>query len=492
MDKKTNRGFIITWLAIMAAGTALMFIGITHESLWYDESYTAALMNHSLGDIIRITGADSHPPLYYLILRVLTAVFGRSVLVLRAFSVLGTVGLAALGAGPVRRAFNQRTGLVYTFLVFALPITMSMAQEARMYSWAACLVTASALYGYLAQKEGKAKDWVLFGLITLFAAYTHYYALLAEIVIFGLMLIMMLVAKKKMTPFAITAGGVALGYLPWMFKLAGQVNRVSNRFWIPPVTGEVIKKTLIFPFSNKFSYYWKPLYVDIAFYIAAALIVFGLVYNIIKKKETVKMTGFALSVYALTILAGVAASFIIRPVFVERYMMPVFGLFIIGLAYGISSMGKRVLPIIGCLIILGFAIPQIQYNATERFNGPMTEAVEAMAPMVGEDDVFLHVDEHTFGTFCYYFPNNKQYFYQKKGTGGYSNYDAFQPIGQVIESPDEMPEGIRVWELQRQGGGDTSSIFKWLSAGQLIRDGKKMVFRVNPGWYMFEVHPMRR
>jgi len=234
------------------------------------------------------------------------------------------------------------------------------------------------------------------------------------------------------------------------------------------------------------------MYVDIAFYLAAALIVFGLVYNIFERKETVKMTGFAVSVYALTILAGVVASFIIRPVFVERYMMPVLGLFIIGLAYGISSMGKRVLPIIGCLIILGFAVPQMQYNEAQRFNGPMTEAVETLAPQVGEEDVFLHVDEHTFGTFCYYFPESKHYYYQKEGTGGYSNYDAFQPIGQMIVSPDEIAKGTRVWVVQRNGAADTSSIFKWIAAGQLKRDGSKMVFRVNPAWYMFEVHPMIR
>ena len=63
MEKKTNRNFIIIWGIIMIIGTALMFIGIAHESLWFDESYTAALMNHSLKDIIEITSTDSHPPL---------------------------------------------------------------------------------------------------------------------------------------------------------------------------------------------------------------------------------------------------------------------------------------------------------------------------------------------------------------------------------------------------------------------------------------------
>ncbi len=491
MEKKINRSFLFTWIIIMAAGTALLFIGITRESLWYDESYTAALMNHSIRDIINITGTDSHPPLYYLLLHGFTVVFGVSVFSLRAFSVVGAAGLAAWGAGPVRRVLGRRFGLIYTFLIFVLPITFSMAQEARMYTWAACFVTGSALFGFLAFKENKGKDWIFFGLLALFAAYTHYYALLASIVIFGLLCMMMLVKKKKMAPYLITLGAALLGYAPWLFKLTAQVSRVSKSFWIPPVTGEVIKSTLIYPFGNKFSYGWRPEYVDIAFYVAAALILFGLIYRSIKKDEGVKMAAFAVGGYALTILAGIVASYVIRPVLVARYMMPVFGLFTLGLAYGIGSLGKRILPIIGCLVILGLAVPQIRYNAQERFNGPMPEAVAYLETKLVPDDMFLHMDEHTFGTFCYYFPDYEQIYYQPHGTGGYSNYDAFQPQGRVVESLDAVGTGHRIWVVQRYGGANANLFREWQSEKVMIQDGSRKSFQVNPGWYTFEIIPVQ-
>lgn len=490
MKKENNSKFIVLWCVIMVAGTALMFIGIAHESIWYDESYTAALMNHSFADIITITGADSHPPLYYLLLRVFSVAFGRSIVSLRAFSVIGTAALAALGIGPVRRIYGKRFAVIYSFLVFALPISFSMSQEARMYTWSAAFVTASALFGYLAVTEEKRNDWIAFGITGLMAAYTHYYALLAAMIIYALVFLMMLIHKKKMKQYFITAGVVIMGYLPWLYFLTAQVKRVSNSFWIPPVNWYVIKNTLIYPFNNKFSYKLSPLFVDIAFYIAAALIVFGIVYRIVRKDEKGRMAVFAMSGYALTILAGVIASWVIRPVLVERYMMPVLGLFVLGLAYGISSLGKKILPIIACIAILALGYPQNQYTLNDRFNGPMNEAAEYVEERIQPGDVFVHTDEHTLGTFCYHFSDYNNYYYQKEGTGGCSNYDAFLPTGVMVNSIDEIQCDGNVWIIQRVGSQDTTSMKEWLADGKIDYAGMPKDFWIDPSWYRFTVYQM--
>lgn len=68
---------------------------------------------------------------------------------MRSLSVVGAVGLAALGAGPVRRIFGNRNAFLYTIVVLFTPAILIYAHEARMYSLAICAVTAAALYGYL-------------------------------------------------------------------------------------------------------------------------------------------------------------------------------------------------------------------------------------------------------------------------------------------------------------------------------------------------------
>ena len=489
MNKKISRSVWIAWIAIMVAGIALLFIGITKESLWYDESYSAAIVNHSFWEIITISGADSHPPLYFLMLRLFSMIFGHSVLALRAFSLLGVVCLAALGMGPVRRALGTRYALIFTFLTFVLPISYSMAHETRMYTWSAFFVTAAMLFGYLAIRDNQKKDWALLGVFSLCAMYTHYYSLLAVMMLGALLLLMMLIEKKKLKPFLITAGALVVGYIPWIFNLLSQANRVSGSYWIPKVEWYVINNTLIYPFSNKFSSPWSAKVVQIAFIVSAVLILVGIVSRLIKKDERVRVPLLAIGVYVLTIGAAVAASYIIRPVLVERYMMSVLGMFILALTFGIGSLGKKVLPILGCVVILAFAVPQTYYTMQHRFNGPMTEAYEAINEKIGSDDVFLHTDEHTLGTFCYYFPNNSHYYYQKEGTGGYSNYDAFLPTGVMIESLDEIETTGKVWLIQRYGGTDTASAGEWMKSKQIILAGTPKSYSVDLSWYSFMVYP---
>lgn len=116
---------IAVWCLILLAGTVYLFIGITSEGLWYDESYTGCIVKQPIAQIIEITGSDSHPPLYYIMLRLFTLIFRNTVLSLRVFSVLGILALAAWGIGPVRRITGVKTGMLYTILVFITPISLT-------------------------------------------------------------------------------------------------------------------------------------------------------------------------------------------------------------------------------------------------------------------------------------------------------------------------------------------------------------------------------
>jgi uncharacterized protein (DUF2141 family) len=485
--EKTDMKVFIAWAVIMVAGAMLLFTGIARESLWYDESYSAAMTKHTLGEIIDITGGDSHPPLYYLMLRIFSMIFGNSVLSLRAFSALGALALAALGIGPVRRALGNATGLAFTLLTFALPITVAMAQEARMYTWAAFFVTGSTLYGYLSYRDGRTKDWILFAVCSLAAAYIHYYGLLAVAAVTALLLIMMIKGRKKVLPFLAAAGAMAGGYMPWIIKLAGQVSRVSGDFWIEPVTWQVIKKVFIYPFSNKFSNPASEKLVAAGFLLAAAVILWGIVSRIVRKDKDAGMPLLAAGAYILTIAGGVIASWTIRPVLVERYMIPVLGLFILAVACGAASLGKRIPPIIACAVLLAISVPQIHHTMTNIFNGPMNDAVSRLKPEIKPDDVFLHTDEHTLGTFCYYFPDNLSYYYEREGYGGFSNYDAFKPNGFLLDELDEIGKDRRIFLVQRFNATDNVSASEWLSSGRLRPDGAPALFQIPTSWYGFSI-----
>ena len=56
-------------LIVLFAGAAYLISGCFSNSLWFDESFTVGLMNHtSLFEMIKWSSYDVHPHLYYIIL----------------------------------------------------------------------------------------------------------------------------------------------------------------------------------------------------------------------------------------------------------------------------------------------------------------------------------------------------------------------------------------------------------------------------------------
>jgi uncharacterized membrane protein len=164
----------------MAAGFFWFIFRLGHESVYWDEGYAWAMSNHSFLDIIRYTiDWENHPPLFYLLIKLVRSLAGDSILAIRFFSVLGALALMSLGLGPIRRACGLRTGFLFSCLTPLTPALLSLAQEGRMYTWSAFFVTGTVIYAYLAATGGKQSDRVKLGMMTLGAAYIHYYALLA-------------------------------------------------------------------------------------------------------------------------------------------------------------------------------------------------------------------------------------------------------------------------------------------------------------------------
>jgi hypothetical protein len=288
--------------------------------------------------------------------------------------------------------------------------------------------------------------------------------------------------------FLWTTGAMVIGYLPWLIVLIGRVARVKERFWIPPVNIQVLENILYYPFSNKFSNPVSPALVAIEFLIAAILIAWGVTSRFINKDNSLRLLNIAVGTYILTIGTGIAASFLIRPVMVERYMVPVLGLFILGLASGVASLRNRIMPVIMCIVLVVMSAVQIYNTETNRFNGPMSEAVTYLTPQIQLGDVFLHTDEHTFGTFCYYFPGNINYYYQREGYEGYSNYDAYKPKGQLIDSLDAIGKDHRIWLVQRFGAADSVSASSWIGSGLLEISEAPTIFKLPDSWYSFSIY----
>jgi 4-amino-4-deoxy-L-arabinose transferase-like glycosyltransferase len=416
----TETRFYWAWIAILVTAAAGYTIGISHESFWYDESYSAVMAGYLPWQIPIQVMVDNHPPLYYMLLSLIRMVLGSSEWALRSLSVAGTVGLVALGAGPVRRILGNRNAFLYAVVVMSTPAILIYAHEARMYSLAICAVTAGALYGYLAVKENRKKDWFLFGLATLAAAYLHYYGLIAAFFLHVLIFTWLVTRRRSQLKLClITAAIVFAMYLPWLIVFIRQTMSAHNAFWLGALSPEAVLVAFLQPFAYReqfpkltFGEFLKGVTVTqyMAFALATILAVYGL--TIAWRKRVEEEAGFdrlVSLVYLGVVVSTILVSIVLVPLFFSRYLLVVSGLFLIMVVFGLGRLPGKYLPWIAAVVLTLLNVFTIKDIYTQYYNHPMRQLVEKLDGVIQPGDLIITTDSYSLGPAFYYLPDAVHY-----------------------------------------------------------------------------------
>ena len=237
-----NRSLLPPHFAVIVLAAALRFYRLGAQSLWADEGNSAAMATRSLLRIAQDAAADIHPPLYYWLLRLWTAVFGLSESALRSLSALLGVALVYVIYLIGRRLHSERLGIAAAFLAAINPFQLYYAQEARMYMllglWSGLLTYAFMRYvlnegaGHLRPARGPAALLV----ITLIGgAYTHY-TFAAVVAAINLLYFLWLWDSRRRGQVGERLGWwigwhllAALAFLPWLPIAQRQLT-----IWPPP------------------------------------------------------------------------------------------------------------------------------------------------------------------------------------------------------------------------------------------------------------------
>ncbi len=420
MNSKQNPWYsqsFVWWIIIIGITCLVYFLGITHESIWFDEAYSAMMASHTPRELLGLMTFDNHPPLYYLLLHAVIAVFGNAAWALRFLSFLGAVGMVSLGAGPVRRIFGNRTALIYAAVILFTPVLLIYAHEARMYSLAAFCVTASALYGYLAARYNRRWDWFFFGLASLAAAYLHYYGLMAAFFLHFLILIGLLLKKRAHLKFAlITGGAIAVGYLPWLTYFFQQVTNVNKGFWIAAVNWQDILNAMIQPFAYKDSYPpFVPLMAAVLIY-SAVLILAGLAIARFKAGDAWPFSLLVLLALLCSFISPILISLVMNPIFYARYITVLDGLFLLLLSLGISLLPRKWLQVAALGLFALANVPTLINVYTQYFNLPMNQVADYLKKDIHPGDAIVTSDLLAMGPAVYYLPEAGN-FNTKSSTG---------------------------------------------------------------------------
>ncbi|MBI4099941.1 glycosyltransferase family 39 protein [Candidatus Microgenomates bacterium] len=148
-------------LKILAAALVLRLINL-NQSLWLDEaiSYFAVKNYDWWGILTKFSPGDVHPPLYYLVLKLWTDLFGYSEISLRAPSVIAGILTVLLVVKIGEKLFNRPVGLLAGLFLAVNPLAVYYSQEARMYSLVTLAVTI-AVFGFITRRR-----WLFFGALT--------------------------------------------------------------------------------------------------------------------------------------------------------------------------------------------------------------------------------------------------------------------------------------------------------------------------------------
>ncbi len=225
-------------VAALTIVSGVLRVGALHFHYWVDEGISVGIAGHPLAHLPALLREDGSPPLYYLLLHVWMALWGRGEVATHALSLifaLLTVPVAYWGAAGL---FDRRTGIYCSVLAAGVPFLTAYAQETRMYSLLLALsliVSASFVHVFVLRRR---RYLPVFALSLAAALYTHNWALFLGVGAFVAFLVCVRVTAVDRRGLwrdgAIGFGAVALLYLPWLPTLLYQAKHTGAPWSLAP------------------------------------------------------------------------------------------------------------------------------------------------------------------------------------------------------------------------------------------------------------------
>lgn len=237
---------------LTALGVALRFATLGLQSYHHDEIVTASrVLRVGFGHAMDAVGfSESAPPLYYALAWIWTQITGTGPWGLRSLSAVAGVATIPVAYLVGRELRSARTGYLAAALVAVNPMLIWYSQEARAYALMALFCAISLLYCVRALRDGRRRDFTLWGVWSALALATHYFAvfpLAAEVLLLlrrrgraalaGLWIIGL--AALLLAPLVIHQ--MSYGHAEWIgkFSLGHRLGETAITFMIGE-TGDII------------------------------------------------------------------------------------------------------------------------------------------------------------------------------------------------------------------------------------------------------------
>ncbi|MDQ4070085.1 MAG: glycosyltransferase family 39 protein [Actinomycetota bacterium] len=401
-----------------------------HYGFWYDELFTAEMARLSGGQlaeaVVRGEGTIEYlrdaPPSYnapyYAVVRLWLALtpFGPDEVGLRLLSLVASVAAAAVFTRAVTRLAGRRTGLIAGLVLAANPFVVAYAGEARGYALA-LLATAVTALGLARWLDGERGGLAVYGAAAA-AGLAHWFALLVPA---AFAVAALLIRRRSALPLV---GATVLAMVPALGLLAIVVaNGVggSGAEWIRDAGLGVPLKVLRS---------WTGGHA--ALLVAMAVAVVAGAASARRADGTARVVGLC---WAVLPVVAVTAAQVIRPVYVDRYLLPAaMGLAVLA-ALGLARVPDRLLP----LAVAGLLVPSAVATVSNLGQGPREDVRGAVA---------LVAADHRPGE-----PVVAAARWDALGVDHYTRRHHPQLSPDVVLPSSPVPDAPAVWVVRRATGG---------------------------------------
>jgi mannosyltransferase len=364
---------------ILAVGLAFRLPEIANRSLWIDELFTEWFSSRSFAELWQdVPYYETHPPIYYTLLKLWRMLFGDSELGLRSLSLVLSLATILVVAVSGRLMKTGRRGQTVSLLGAALLAVnyanIREAQNARPYSLqifvcTVAVIAALALVARLSRSDGQAglsRKWVapatVLGVFGGLALWIHNTGLFICMGIWtGLALTLILTpAEQRLRNFAIFCGAGILALVVWAPYVPIFVEQsrkfMGLAFWLQPKLRDLYSAWLLLIGDA-----WPALSLSLV------LLALGL-YRLGRCAPILALPVAA--ILLLPLYAMLAISFTVKPIYIQRlfaWMVPL-GLLII--AYGMVTATHR--PWLRLVLIIA-ALSLAAAKSVEDFNRPIDD-----------------------------------------------------------------------------------------------------------------------
>jgi hypothetical protein len=342
-----RRVFLSRGMDYLLVGAVCIFylLLIKRNAYWSDEIWSLSAAGMDYASMMGRLAGDVHPPLFYLPLYAIVHIFGNNDVIIKLTTVIPWFATVLAGIFFIKKNFGRGAMYFYVLAMSCVPVFMEYALETRMYSLALCLCIYSGIALNKLLNQPSHKNFLVFSILSLLAAYTHYYALIAVAFLYLGALVFFLRFKKEHALGRWFGYGALMiaGYAKWIPIFLRQMGRVNDGFWVQA-----------YPLSDYLNFFFgdrKRFGV-----ILPILLLMCFVLILLFRRRTARENAWwgmiCLGSLLGIVLFGAAYQVAVRPLLYPRYVIMALGLTILGASMAFSLINKPYLVCLACLVLL--------------------------------------------------------------------------------------------------------------------------------------------